>query len=173
MSIIAKNAEWVLKLIRDNGGSITGALLREKTDELDFEVSDLRNAIARLRLDKRIRAVGATRSIVYHLAGKESKVAPKPEPSRATEPKDQFELAEHMAEESLAQAAIGVGAGDVAGAGAPGMVYLHVPMVTDVPAEVQLIAALDFISQHFKSAVDGQALERAATWLASKHRAAA
>lgn len=173
MSIIADNAERILKLIREHGGSITGAQLREAIDSLDMDLPDLRSAIARLSKDKRIRVVGATRNITYHVAGKASKAASAANaPLPVVEPAGR-EQAEQKADRPFTQRSAELDVGSDTAVGHPDVVYLSVPMAHGVPAEVQLIAALDFISQHFVAVVDDQALGRAATWLASKHRTAA
>ncbi len=190
MSIISENAERVLELIKNNGGAMTGEQLRIELD--DLSPADRRNAVARLRSEGRLTSTGATTLIQYHLPGKKAgKLAaaqsPSPTPavtraiaSASTQPPDQFEVAERMAEERLA-ARNGDGAALIAGVdvdpgGVSSQVYLSVPLLAGATPELQLMAVLDHVAdrmaqQHWGRGIEPAELARATAWLASKYQA--
>ncbi|HDS1834341.1 TPA: hypothetical protein QEM98_000426 [Stenotrophomonas maltophilia] len=187
MSIIADNAERILELVRGNGGTMTGEQLR--VELADISATDRRNAVARLRSEGRLTSTGATTLIRYHFPGrKQGKAEAEAEPpvaatsvsvTPATQPVDQFEMAERMANERMANAQqpfdaalVGV---DNFGRDVSRTVHLSVPLLDGVSPELQLMAALDQIIENLASTYHGRALKpaelaRATAWLASKHQ---
>lgn len=173
MSIISENADRIIQLITDNGGSMSGEKLREEL--ADMEAVDRRKAIGKLREDGRITSTGATTRVTYYLPDQKRKA----NGTAASEPaRDQFDVAEEMASQTLAargndgleKPAVVVDGIDL---DRRWTVCVPVPIVNGAP-EVQLLGALDFIAEHFGAqGLDAAAVGRAATWLASKYQVAA
>ena len=173
MSIISENADRIIQLLTDNGGSMSGEKLREEL--ADLEAIDRRKALGRRREEGRITSTGATTRVTYYLPGHK----PKANGTTAAAPtRDQFDVAEEMANQTLAARSKG-------GLEKPAVVVdgidldrrwtvcVPVPIVNGAP-EVQLLGALDFIAEHFGAqGLDAAAVGRAATWLASKYQVAA
>jgi hypothetical protein len=97
MSIINDTAEEILRLLKENGGTISGAELR--THLADVSPANRLKAITNLRNEGRLKSTGATTLVVYHLPGVRQGASKS---AAMAAPEDQFDRAERMADSRLA-----------------------------------------------------------------------
>lgn len=167
MSIISENADRIIQLITDNGGSMSGEKLREEL--ADMEAVDRRKAIGKLREEGRIVSTGATTRVTYYLPN--SRLRDGTRLRAPTPAKPQATVTAHTSTERAATPSLADGG--IIDLERRWTVCVPVPLVNGAP-EVQLLGALDFIAEHFSAqGLDAAAVGRAAIWLASKHRVAA
>lgn len=156
VTIISNNANRILDLITENGGSISGDRLRMEV--ADLTPVDRRKAIGKLREEGRIVSTGATTRVTYYLPGQKRR--PDAAPAAAPALAITRDVAENRIEVPV-----------------PGWspVCISVPLPDNVAPELQLMAALDFITdkmflQHFGIGLEDAHVARATSWLASKYQ---
>jgi hypothetical protein len=164
VTIISNNANRILDLITENGGSMSGDKLR--VEVADLSPVDRRKAIGKLREEGRIVSTGATTRVTYYLPGQKR----RPDEQQRTADIAAFQQGEEIA--ARVQAIAGLVKPPVPDY-AP--VCMHVPLPDNVAPELQLMAALDFITdkmflQHFGIGLDDAHVARATSWLASKYQ---
>jgi hypothetical protein len=158
MTIISDNANRIVDLITENGGSMSGNRLRMEV--ADLSPLDRRKAIGKLREEGRIVSTGATTRVTYYLPGQKRR---QEEPPSAAPLKDvRRDVADNRTERTVP-------------APPSPPICVHVPIPDNVAPELQLMAALDFITdkmflQHFGVGLDYAHVERATAWLASKYQ---
>ena len=183
MGKISDNAAIILAAITDNGGKATAAELRELLPDLTN--TDRGAAMTHLKATGKVVSTGATSQIEYRLKGRHNKkdpaaasppsasTAPAPAAASRPVPTDSFELSAQIAEDRIAglNGAANPAVLTSAGSALPAnTVFLSVPLLAGVSAEVQLIAALDALVDNVGRECGAASLARATSWLASKHQ---
>jgi hypothetical protein len=164
VTIISDNANRILDLVTEHGGSLSGDQLRAEV--ADLSPVDRRKAIGKLREEGRIVSTGATTRVTYYLPG----LKRRPDEQQRTDEIAADQQAEEVTARVQAVAALVKPATPDYAAEC-----IQVRLPDNVAPELQLMAALDFVTdnmflQHFGIGLDQAAVTRATSWLASKYQ---